>query len=152
MGDHSEIMKSLSQNQDGITYACLTPNLKGLQSALSCGAKEVVRNILTANFSYDILFSNNFKAIFGAASESFSQKNINCSIAESLKRFEQVAVEVQKANIKMRGYVSCVLGCPYEGPIEPRQVTNVAKIMLDMGCYEISLGDTIGKELMCNSK
>ena len=84
------------------------------------------------------------QAIFGAASESFSQKNINCSISESLKRFEQVATEVEKAQIKMRGYVSCVLGCPYEGSIQPAEVTNVAKIMLEMGCYEISLGDTIG--------
>jgi len=124
MGDHATIMKTLSQKQDGITYAVLTPNLKGLQSALECGAKEV--------------------AIFGAASESFSQKNINCSISESLKRFEQVATEVEKAQIKMRGYVSCVLGCPYEGSIQPAEVTKVAKIMLEMGCYEISLGDTIG--------
>lgn len=91
------------------------------------------------------IFSIQFQqAIFGAASESFSQKNINCSISESLKRFEKVATEVEKAQIKMRGYVSCVLGCPYEGSIQPAEVTNVAKIMLEMGCYEISLGDTIG--------
>ena len=124
MGDHIEIMNSLSQKTDGITYSVLTPNLKGLKSALDCGAKEV--------------------AIFGAASESFSQKNINCSISESLKRFEDVAEEAIKAKVKLRGYVSCVIGCPYEGPIAPKQVSQVTKLLLDMGCYEVSLGDTIG--------
>ena len=124
MGDHTEIMTALSNKSDGITYSVLTPNLKGLKSALDCGAKEV--------------------AIFGAASESFSQKNINCSIADSLKRFEEVAEEAVKAKVKLRGYVSCVIGCPYEGPISPAQVSKVSKLLLDMGCYEISLGDTIG--------
>ena len=124
MGDHTEIMNALSKKSDGITYSVLTPNLKGLKAALDCGAQEV--------------------AIFGAASESFSQKNINCSIAESLKRFEEVAEEAVKSKVKMRGYVSCVIGCPYEGPIAPTQVSQVARLLLDMGCYEISLGDTIG--------
>ena len=124
MGDHIEIMKALSKKRDQISYSVLTPNIKGLRTALDCGAKEV--------------------AIFGAASETFSQKNINCSISESLRRFEEVANEANKQRVKLRGYVSCVVGCPYEGPIDPRQVTFVTKALLSMGCYEVSLGDTIG--------
>lgn len=126
MGDHVEIMKALASKQrvPGVSYSVLTPNIKGLKTALECGATEV--------------------AIFGAVSETFTQKNINCSIAESLKRFEDVANEVSKARIKMRGYVSCVLGCPYEGPVDPKQVTQVTETLLSMGCYEVSLGDTIG--------
>jgi isopropylmalate/homocitrate/citramalate synthase len=96
----------------------------GLESALELGVEEV--------------------AIFGAASESFSQKNINCSISESLKRFESVCNEATKRNVKVRGYVSCVLGCPYEGSVNPAKVTEISKTLLNMGCYEISLGDTIG--------
>jgi hydroxymethylglutaryl-CoA lyase len=83
-------------------------------------------------------------AIFGAASESFSQKNINCSITESLARFEPVVAAAQAAGVAVRGYVSCVAGCPYEGPVAPEQVARVAGLMHRMGCYEISLGDTIG--------
>jgi hydroxymethylglutaryl-CoA lyase len=83
-------------------------------------------------------------AIFGAASESFSRKNINCSIAESLKRFEPVVSAASALEIPVRGYVSCVIGCPYEGDIAPEQVARVAKTLYDMGCYEVSLGDTIG--------
>lgn len=109
---------------DGVTYSALTPNIKGLDSAIACGADEV--------------------AIFGAASESFSQKNINCSINESLTRFEPVITKAKAHGIKVRGYVSCVLGCPYEGDISSSAVANVAKTLHDMGCYEISLGDTIG--------
>ncbi len=125
MGDHVEVMKALSSKQrHQVTYSVLTPNLKGLKSALECGAQEV--------------------AIFGAVSETFTQKNINCSIAESLKRFEDVAKEALEAKVKLRGYVSCVVGCPYEGPIDPKQVTLVSQALLDMGCYEVSLGDTIG--------
>lgn len=126
MGDHVEIMKALSSKKrlPGVTYSVLTPNIKGLKAALECGATEV--------------------AIFGAVSETFTQKNINCSISESLKRFEDVANEVSKARIKMRGYVSCVLGCPYEGPVDPKQVSQVTESLLSMGCYEVSLGDTIG--------
>ena len=108
----------------GISYAALTPNLQGFERALAAGADEV--------------------AVFGAASEAFSQKNINCSVAESLQKFEPVMAAAAAANIPVRGYVSCVLGCPYEGEIEPRRVLDVSLALLDMGCYEISLGDTIG--------
>lgn len=83
-------------------------------------------------------------AIFAAASESFSQKNINCSIEESIERFTPIIADAKKRNIKVRGYVSCVVGCPYEGDIDPEQVALVAEKLLAMGCYEISLGDTIG--------
>ena len=83
-------------------------------------------------------------AVFGAVSETFTQKNINCSISESLKRFEEVANEANNAGVKLRGYVSCVVGCPYEDPIELRQFTLVTKALFRMGCYEVSLGDTIG--------
>ncbi|QBG37629.1 hydroxymethylglutaryl-CoA lyase [Litorilituus sediminis] len=109
---------------DNVTYAALTPNMKGYQAAIDVNADEV--------------------AIFGAASESFSQKNINCSIAESLERFAPIMKAAKAANIKVRGYVSCVVGCPYEGDIAPEQVAMVAEKLYQMGCYEISLGDTIG--------
>jgi len=102
----------------------LTPNMKGFEAALAVGAKEV--------------------AVFGAASESFSQKNINCSVAESLERFRPIVEAASAADIKVRGYVSCVLGCPYEGEVAPLAVADVAQALLEMGCYEISLGDTIG--------
>ena len=108
----------------GKTYAALTPNMKGFEAAIAANVDEV--------------------AIFGAASESFSQKNINCSIEESLERFLPIMEAAKKANIKVRGYVSCVVGCPYEGMISPEKVATVSKKLLDMGCYEISLGDTIG--------
>jgi hydroxymethylglutaryl-CoA lyase len=117
-----ELINLLSNKN--IHYSALTPNLKGLEAAIEAGVKEV--------------------AVFGAASESFSQKNINCSISESLKRFEAVFDLADKSNIKVRGYVSCVMGCPYEGDIAPEAVTRVSKELLDMGCYEVSLGDTIG--------
>ncbi|MGR2741007.1 hydroxymethylglutaryl-CoA lyase [Billgrantia sp. Q4P2] len=123
MADHREVMTGLKRRQ-GITYAALTPNLKGLEAALECGVEEV--------------------AVFGAASEAFSQKNINCSVAESLERFAPVLERAQQANVRVRGYVSCVLGCPYEGEIAPAKVAEVSKALYDMGCYEISLGDTIG--------
>lgn len=102
----------------------LTPNMKGLEAAVAAGVGEV--------------------AIFGAASEKFSKKNINCSINESLARFSVVAKEAINRGLRVRGYVSCVLGCPYEGPVDPARVLSVSKALLDMGCYEISLGDTIG--------
>ncbi|KAI8834493.1 hypothetical protein BC829DRAFT_458531 [Chytridium lagenaria] len=108
----------------GVSYPVLTPNLKGLEGALAVGAKEV--------------------AVFGAASESFSKKNINATIAESLERFQPVVEKALKEGVKVRGYVSCVVGCPYEGPIAPDAVARVATALRDMGCYEISLGDTIG--------
>ncbi|GEK46871.1 3-hydroxy-3-isohexenylglutaryl-CoA/hydroxy-methylglutaryl-CoA lyase [Bisbaumannia pacifica] len=123
MADHREVMTGLKR-RPGVVYSALTPNLKGLEAALACGTKEV--------------------AVFGAASEAFSQKNINCSVAESLERFAPVLARAQEAGVRVRGYVSCVLGCPYEGEIAPAKVAEVSKALLDMGCYEISLGDTIG--------
>lgn len=123
MGDASAVMSAI-RPQPGVTYAALTPNLKGLESAIEAGVKEV--------------------AVFGAASESFSQKNINCSVTESLQRFEAVMARAQAENIRVRGYVSTVLGCPYEGEIAPERVAEVANTLYQMGCYEISLGDTIG--------
>ena len=123
MATSSEVFQGIARNKN-VTYAALTPNMKGFEAAISAGAEEV--------------------AIFGAASESFSQKNINCSIAESLQRFEPIMQAAKAENIRVRGYVSCVLGCPYEGDIAANQVEHVAKTLLDMGCYEISLGDTIG--------
>ena len=106
------------------TYAALTPNMQGLERALECGAKEV--------------------AVFAAASESFSQNNINCSIADSIDRFVPVMEKAYNSGIAVRGYISCVLGCPYEGNIRPDQVAEVADKLLSLGCYEVSLGDTIG--------
>lgn len=123
MGDAREVMTGIKR-RPGVTYAALTPNLKGLESALECGIQEV--------------------AVFGAASESFTQKNINCSIAESLERFAPVIALAQKSGIPVRGYVSTVMGCPYEGEIAPAKVAEVSKILFEMGCYEISLGDTVG--------
>jgi len=123
MADHREVMQNLAR-LDGVTYAALTPNLKGLEAALECGVEEV--------------------AVFGAASEAFSQKNINCSVAESLARFEPVLERAQAAGVRVRGYVSTVLGCPYEGEIAPAKVAEVSKALYEMGCYEVSLGDTIG--------
>ena len=123
MGDAREVMTGIKRHA-GVTYAALTPNLKGLESALECGVQEV--------------------AVFGAASESFTQKNINCSIAESLERFAPVIELAQKSGIPVRGYVSTVMGCPYEGDIAPSKVAEVSKTLFDMGCYEISLGDTVG--------
>ncbi|SFX44592.1 hydroxymethylglutaryl-CoA lyase [Marinospirillum alkaliphilum] len=123
MGDAREVMTGI-QRRPGITYAALTPNIKGLEGALETGVQEV--------------------AVFGAASESFTQKNINCSIAESLERFAPVIEMAQKAGVPVRGYVSTVLGCPYEGEIAPQKVAEVSKTLFEMGCYEISLGDTIG--------
>ncbi|XP_059176785.1 hydroxymethylglutaryl-CoA lyase, mitochondrial-like [Physella acuta] len=123
MADHNEVMKCLKR-RPGVVFSALTPNLKGFQSALAAEVQEV--------------------AIFGAASESFSKKNINCSIEESVERFKEVTQAARSANIPVRGYVSCVLGCPYEGDVKPEKVAQVAKSLLDIGCYEISLGDTIG--------
>merc|ERR1719414_757477 len=125
MPDHKEILKAVNNLQnENLSFPVLVPNVKGLEAALECGAKEV--------------------AIFGAASESFSRRNINCSIEESLNRFEAVVTAALKAGLLVRGYVSCVVGCQYEGPVDPQQVAKVAGLMYNMGCYEISLGDTIG--------
>jgi len=123
MADHTEVLERI-RRKPGVDYPVLAPNLKGLEAARAAGATEV--------------------AIFAAASEAFSQRNINCSIAESLERFRPVAQAAHEHGIKVRGYVSCVLGCPYEGDIAPKRVADVAKALYDMGCYEISLGDTIG--------
>ncbi len=112
------------QRKDGVTYSALTPNLKGFERALAVRADEV--------------------AVFGAASEAFAQKNTNCSIAESLERFKPVMDAAKAANIPVRGYMSCVVGCPYEGDIAPEKVLEVSHELLAMGCYEVSLGDTIG--------
>ena len=124
MAGAAEVMAGVPRG-NGVQYSALTPNLQGLEAAIGAGLTEV--------------------AVFGAASEAFSQRNINCSIRESLERFRTV-MQVALANgIKVRGYVSCVLGCPYEGYVSPDKVAEVAALMRDMGCYEISLGDTIGK-------
>ena len=110
--------------KDGVTYAALAPNMRGFEDALAAGVKEV--------------------AVFAAASEAFSQRNINCSISESLDRFLPIMEAARLHGIKVRGYVSCVLGCPYEGDVDPKQVAAVANELIAMGCYEVSLGDTIG--------
>ena len=123
MGDAAEVMASLPRRPN-VTYPVLVPNLKGFEQALAAGVEEI--------------------AVFGAASEAFSQKNINCSIAESLERFRPVAEAARSHNIRVRGYVSCVLGCPYQGEVRPAAVAEVAARLLEMGCYEISLGDTVG--------
>lgn len=123
MADSAEVFAGICRGNT-VTYAALTPNLKGYEAAKAAGATEV--------------------AIFGAASEAFSQKNINCSVAESLERFAPVIAAAQADGIKVRGYVSCVVGCPYQGEVAPADVAKVAKALLEMGCYEISLGDTIG--------
>lgn len=123
MGDAAEVVAGI-QRKAGVRYSVLTPNLRGFENALAAGVDEV--------------------AVFGAASESFSQKNINCSIAESLERFLPVMEAAKQHHIPVRGYVSTVLGCPYEGDIAPEQVAKVAKALAELGCYEISLGDTIG--------
>ncbi|XP_078093983.1 hydroxymethylglutaryl-CoA lyase, mitochondrial isoform X2 [Mustelus asterias] len=123
MADQKEVMQGI-RKYPNVSYPVLTPNLKGFETALQAGAKEV--------------------AIFGAASEMFSKRNINCSIDESLRRFEEVMKAAKDLSIPVRGYVSCVLGCPYEGNVSPVKVAEVAKKLYSMGCYEISLGDTIG--------
>ena len=123
MADHGEIIRGLKR-QSGVAYPVLVPNMKGFEAALAAGAEEV--------------------AVFAAASETFSQTNINCSIAESFERFRPVLQAARQHGVRVRGYVSCVLGCPYEGEIKPEAVASVAERLYDMGCYEISLGDTIG--------
>ncbi|MBO2644811.1 hydroxymethylglutaryl-CoA lyase [Shewanella algae] len=123
MADSGEVLRGISRRA-GVCYSALTPNLKGLELALAAGADEV--------------------AVFAAASEGFSQKNINCSIEESIARFEPLLSRAKEQGIRVRGYVSCVLGCPYDGEIAPTEVARVADILHQLGCYEISLGDTIG--------
>jgi hydroxymethylglutaryl-CoA lyase len=123
MAGSAEVFAQIQQ-RPGITYAALTPNLRGFEAALEAGVKEV--------------------AVFAAASEAFSQKNINCSIAESLERFAPLMEAAKQYDVRVRGYVSCVLGCPYDGSVPPEQVALVARELFAMGCYEVSLGDTIG--------
>ena len=123
MAGTAEVLQAFA-GRAGISLPVLVPNEKGLDAALAAGAREI--------------------AIFGAASETFSQKNINCSIEESLQRFRPVAERALAAGVKVRGYVSCVLGCPYEGRVQPGKVAEVAARLFELGCYEISLGDTIG--------
>ncbi|ENN2390150.1 hydroxymethylglutaryl-CoA lyase [Vibrio alginolyticus] len=123
MADSIEVMKAIIR-RNHVTYSALTPNLKGLEQALEADANQV--------------------AIFTSSSEGFCQHNINCSIAESLTRFEPVMRLATKHGIPVRGYLSCVADCPYDGPAAPKQVASVVKSLIDLGCYEVSLGDTIG--------
>ncbi len=124
MADSADVLAGIDRAR-GVRYAALTPNMRGLDGAVAAKADEV--------------------AIFGSASEGFSKANINATIAESLERFQPVAEAAQAAGIPVRGYVSCVSDCPYDGPTDPAQVALVAEKLLAMGCYEISLGDTIGQ-------
>lgn len=123
MAGSAEVFAQI-QRKPGVTYGALAPNLRGFEDAVSAGVKEV--------------------AVFAAASEAFSQRNINCSISESLERFAPIMAAAKQNGVSVRGYVSCVLGCPYEGQIAPEQVAAVARELYAMGCYEVSLGDTIG--------
>ncbi|MFJ4110247.1 hydroxymethylglutaryl-CoA lyase [Pseudomonas sp. NPDC089758] len=123
MAGSADVFAAIKQ-REGVTYAALAPNLRGFEDALAAGVKEV--------------------AVFAAASEAFSQRNINCSISESLKRFEPIMLAARSHGVRVRGYVSCVLGCPYEGKVSAEQVAPVAKALHEMGCYEVSLGDTLG--------
>ena len=120
----NEIFEEIMRG-DGVKYTALTPNLKGFENALHAKVDEV--------------------AVFAAASETFSQKNVNCSIDESLARFRDLFKNASEKKVPVRGYVSCIVECPYEGKISPESVLKVASQLLDMGCYEVSLGDTIGK-------
>lgn len=123
MAGSAEVFAGIRQRA-GVTYAALAPNLRGFEDAVAAGVKEV--------------------AVFAAASEAFSQRNINCSISDSLKRFEPIMDAARSHGVRVRGYVSCVLGCPYEGFVQAEQVAPVARALHQMGCYEVSLGDTIG--------
>jgi len=123
MANSDELYAQLPK-QDDISLSLLTPNLKGFEAALQVKCQEI--------------------AVFTAASESFTQKNINCSIQESLERFQDIMQQAKQHNIRVRGYVSCMVDCPYEGAISPQKVAEVAKTLYDMGCYEVSLGETIG--------
>ena len=120
----NEIFEEIIRGE-GVKYTALTPNLKGFENALHAKVDEV--------------------AVFAAASETFSQKNVNCSIDESLARFRDLFKKAREKKVPVRGYVSCIVECPYEGKISPESVLKVTSQLLDMGCYEVSLGDTIGK-------
>jgi hydroxymethylglutaryl-CoA lyase len=123
MADSGDVLRRLPR-PPGVRYTALVPNLKGFEAAVEAGCEEV--------------------AIFGAASETFSRKNINCGIRESLERFLPVLAAANAQGVRVRGYVSCVVGCPYEGPVAPQAAAEVARWLHDHGCYEVSLGDTIG--------
>jgi len=123
MADNAQVMAGI-ERKPGVSYPVLVPNMKGLEAALGAGAREV--------------------AVFGAATEAFSRRNTNCSIAESLDRFAPVCKTALAAGVKVRGYISVVLGCPFEGDVDPGVVAELAGRLLEMGCYEVSLGDTIG--------
>ena len=123
MTGSDEVLKSLT-TRAGVTWTALVPNLKGLEAAIEAGCREV--------------------AVFAAASEAFSQKNINCSIAQSLRRYQEVMVRARDSGVRVRGYVSCVMGCPFTGHVKPEAVAAVSASLFGMGCYEVSLGDTIG--------
>jgi isopropylmalate/homocitrate/citramalate synthase len=123
MADHAQVMAGL-RRKPGVAYPVLVPNMQGFEAAREAGAEEI--------------------AVFGAASETFSRKNINCSIAESLERFAPVVKAARASRMRVRGYISCALGCPYEGEVKPQAVAALAEKLYAMGCYEISLGDTIG--------
>jgi hydroxymethylglutaryl-CoA lyase len=123
MVNSDQVLRGVSHHT-GIEFPVLVPNEKGYEASQQAGAKQI--------------------AVFAAASESFSRANINCSISESIERFKPVVARARADGVKVRGYVSCVLGCPYEGDIEPQTVVEVARVLWDLGCYEISLGDTIG--------
>lgn len=123
MADTADVLAGLSP-RSGVSYPVLVPNMTGFEAASAAGVREI--------------------AVFGAASESFSRRNINCSIDESFQRFAPVVEAAKAEGMKVRGYISCVLGCPYEGEVAPKAVAEVARRLLEIGCYEISLGDTIG--------
>ncbi|HEY7674848.1 MAG TPA: hydroxymethylglutaryl-CoA lyase [Burkholderiales bacterium] len=123
MADHAEVMAGI-RKKFGVAFPVLVPNMQGFEAARAAGATEI--------------------AVFGAASETFSRKNINCSIAESLERFAPVVAAAKATGMRVRGYISCAAGCPYEGEVKPKAVADLAKQLYEMGCYEISLGDTIG--------
>ena len=123
LADAAEVMQGITRSA-AVTYAALTPNMQGFKRAMAARADEI--------------------AVFGAASEGFSQNNINCSIAESLQRFQPVVDAARAAGVPVRGYVSCVTHCPYDGPTPPESVARVAAALIDMGCYQVSLGDTLG--------
>jgi hydroxymethylglutaryl-CoA lyase len=123
MADSADVLAGL-RRKPGVRYPVLVPNMRGFDAARAAGAQEI--------------------AVFAAASETFSRRNTNCSVAESFERFAPVVAAAKREGIAVRGYVSCVVDCPYEGPIEPAAVTSVARRLLEFGCYEVSLGETIG--------
>lgn len=123
MADHVAVMTGIRQ-QPGVSYTALIPNMKGFAAALAAGIREI--------------------AVFSGASETFSSRNTNCSITEGLARFDAVCVAAQTNGVRVRGYIPCVLDCPYEGQVQPGRVADIAAELLNMGCYEVSLGDTIG--------